>query len=277
MAALRMLRSRHARRVWRPPELHGKRFGRNVYVQRVNGLHRDRNRVRRDRDRRDVRHGRERLFLRRIDASLRVSGVVRGKRAERAVRSHVYEYLQPRARVMRHGGSRDVHSGHQRLLDLRAPGGVRRAPKLHDKRWGDRVRVQRECDVRGRGECVRDDVHLGDLRAGRAGVLLRVNIDDVPQRGMQRRSVLHQRVHDRSRPVRDGARDVRDAKQRVHRMGESGGLPGGDAVLQRRSMHGDAGELPSERGGNDELRSGERELLHESGGDGGNVRPDVYE
>ncbi len=122
-------------------------------------------------------------------------------------------------------------------------GGARRASELHDKRWGGGVHLQRRRDLHGLGERVRDDVHLGDLRDGRAGVLLRVSIDAVQQRRMQCRSVLHQRVHDRSRSVRDGrARDVRDAIQRVHRLGNCGGVPGGYAVLQRRSMHGDAGE-----------------------------------
>ena len=154
---------------------------------------------------------------------------------------------------------------------------MRRAPKLHDKRRAGRVHVQREFDVHGRGERVSDDVHLGDLREGRAGVLLRIGFNDLRQRRVQRWSLLHQRVHDPGRSVRDGrARDVRDAIQRVHRMGKSGGVRGGDAELQRRSVR-NAAELPSERGGYDELRGGERELLHELGGAGGDVRPDVHE
>ena len=273
----RLLGSRHAGRVRRPPELLGKPSGRDVHVQRVNRVHRNRDRVRWDRDRRDVRQGRERLFLRRIDANMRVSAVVRGVRAEREVRAYLHQCLHARADALRHGGSRDVHPGHQRLLGLRAGGGLRRTPELHDKRRGGGVHVQREFDVHGRREGVRDNVHLGDLREGRARVHLRVSIDAFHQWRMQRRSVLHQPVHDRSGSVRDGrARDVRDAAQRVRRMGKCGGVPGGHAELQCRRMR-DAGELSSQRRGHDDLRSGKRELLHESGGDGGNVRPDIYE
>lgn len=178
---------------------------------------------------------------------------------------------------MRRGGTRDVHPGHQRLLGLRAGGGLRRAPKLRDKRRGRGVHVQRECDVHGGGERVRDGIHFGDLRDGRARVPLRVGIDAVHEWRMQRRRLLRQPVHDRNGSVRDGrARDVHDAVQRVRRMGKCGGMPGGDAELQCRRVR-NAGELRSECRGYDDLWSRERELLHESGGDGGNVRPDVHQ
>ncbi len=69
---------------------------------------------------------------------------------------------------------------------------------------------------------------------------------------------------------------MRDASQWVHGMGQSGSLLGGDAELQRGSVR-NAAELSGERSRQDELRSGQRELLHESGGAGRDLRPNVHE
>jgi hypothetical protein len=156
----------------------------------------------------------------------------------------------------------------------------RGASKLHGALRVGFVHVQRRFDVHRRGERVSDDNDFGDVREGRARVRVRIGIDAVHRRRVQRRSVLHQRVHCRVQSVRNGGRaDVRNAIQWVHRMGKCGGLSRHGTGLQRgrilRSID-PVFELPSQRGGYDKLRSGKRELLHEFGGDGGDVRADVH-
>jgi hypothetical protein len=142
----------------------------------------------------------------------------------------------------------------------------RGAPKLHGALRVGFVHVQRRFELHGGGGRVSHDVDIGDVREGRAGVLLRVSIDAVHQRCVQRGSVLHERVHKRSQTVCDGrGGDMRHAIEWVHRMGSRGGLSrdGTDVQRGRKLRNVDGAELRSERGGNNELRSGERELLHE--------------
>lgn len=118
------------------------------------------------------------------------------------MRADVHERLHSGANDLRRGRPRDVHAGKQRLLGLRFGRRMRNPPDLH---WNGRLgglRVQQRPGVQLRGKRMRQPFDLGNLREGRAGMLLPVDgTDGVHQRRLQRRRLLHQRVHERDQRV----------------------------------------------------------------------------
>jgi hypothetical protein len=162
------------RDVRRPPELHrGQRHG----VMHLHGqrMHPVRDRMPGYADRRDLREGRGRLLLRRFDLVLHQSTDVLRDGAHGSVLEHVYEQLHTGADDVRRRQAGHMHAGGKWLLGVRCAGCVQRcAPELHRTGGDGGVHVQHGSNVHNGRWSVRELQHVDDVRAGRAGMFLRL-------------------------------------------------------------------------------------------------------
>ena len=222
------------------------RHGRDcsVHVQYFN-LHAQRNDVPKRNDGSDVRDRRQRVSLRLHDAALRVAPSLHGQRAQRDVRSHVYEYLHAGAKVVCQWWSRDVRRGYERLSFVWRAGRVRSARELRGSlRW-------RLLPVRwrfGLHRHHRTDVlrlRAGNLREGRDDWLQFPDVDsNVHERCVRGRrgqgDVLHECLHAGQRQTMCCRRRRADVpgrpNHRLHKMGEHLDLWNQPGVHRRRPV-----------------------------------------
>jgi hypothetical protein len=172
---------------------------------------------------------------------------------------------------VRHRRTCHVYAWCERLLELRNAGRLRNAPKLHGGR--DCMHVQRGSHLPRRRKHLRKLDNAGRVLEGRARLLLSGIGNDLYQRCVQRRHVLHQRMRQWRKPMYVGhqRQDLRHWEQRLPSM-ERRGVQRGHAVLLPGELHRHPTELPGRGRGHDELRSEQRELLREPGSDGRNIQ-----
>ena len=189
-----------------------------VVPMRFDGLHAGGDSVPGRADRSDVYEGREQLSLRCLDEDVHRARVVRRGVPRGGMRPHVQQHMHPRTSDLRCRGPRDVHAGDERLLGLWRGRRVRSSPGLHRCCRLGFVQVQDRSGLHHGGERLRERVHPGELRAGRAGVLLRSDVVGMHKWSVQCRSVLHERVHGRGQRLLDDQQHsvVHGRSQRVH-------------------------------------------------------------
>ncbi len=122
---------------------------------------------------RHLRRRRKQLPLRRVYLDVSDERVVLRGGPKRSMFAHVHEQLRFRADGMRQRHARDLHSRKQRLLGVRAGGGLWGAADVYRRVGLVGLHVQRGSIVPLHGKRVRKRLEHRKLRAGWQRVLLR--------------------------------------------------------------------------------------------------------